>query len=306
MYCAPHRTDMQRTTGSCLTLRELKAVGQAYNSQHSASPIPKKLFANKKLLWGALSDHFKSLCRSDGKEECWVQHLPDSTAEIRALKKANFRPVKPNRWYSNQNEWLNTYDILLVMQQYDKQYKDFRFVGVFPRDFAKKYDGVNCISKEMCGLVQQHPLPSTRQHKNLGFVFNHDMHNQPGSHWVALFCSFDKTSKKYGAFYYDSVARDPKAEVMQFMAELKRMSGDPEFKLEFNSHRRQYRNTECGIFAMHFLISCLEADKSKSYNDIVKGFGTDDEISALRDILYTPNYVLQKVQKVQKVVAKRT
>ena len=33
-----------------------------------------------------------------------------------------FRPVMPKKWLSNHREWLNTYDIENVLNQYEKKH----------------------------------------------------------------------------------------------------------------------------------------------------------------------------------------
>ena len=288
--CAPHRLDLQRSVGSCLTHRELKVIAHAYNSENR-DVIQKVEFATKKRLYEALSSKFKKLCDSHG-EPCWVQHL--DSQEVAKLKDENFKPVKPGSCYDNKHEWLNTYDILLVMRQYEKKDKDFRFVGVFPRDFASKHDGVNCVSREMC------TTDVSRGKKKLGFVFNHDAHNEQGSHWVALFCSFDPTSKLYGTHYYDSVAKAPKQEIAAFMSRLKGQALSQQqqtnhkyaFQVGFNKTRHQFKNTECGMFAMTFLINCLEKTDASSYQDVTSCIGNDAAVNALRDSLYMHNFRL--------------
>ena len=285
---------MESDTGSCLTHRELVTIADAYNSSSSSSSIPRSIFRNKQALWRALAERFRSHCGRGKQEHCWVQKVPDSHA-VRSIRHDGFRPAKPSAWYANPNEWLNTYDILLVMKQYEKKYRQrFRFVGVFPRDFAtlvvvsptttttKK----RCVSEEMCDASLG------RKETSLGFVFNHDAHNQPGSHWVALFCCMDPGDPKYGAFYYDSVGREMKDEVMRFATSMKSRSPDPSrFSIRHNTIRHQFGNTECGMFAMHFLISCLEDKAGRTVTEVVsqKGFGTDESLTRLRDVLYTPS-----------------
>lgn len=287
-YCAPHRADMERATGSCLTHRELVVVAEAYNNSlgSNSRKIPRKLFKNKLLLWQALADGFKAHDCGRDEEHCWLQTVVPHDRAARGIMHESFRPLKPTAWYSNRNEWLNTYDILLVMRQYEKTHKgQFKFVGVFPRDFATLV-GSKCVSVEMCDRSLG------KKEKRLGFVFNHDLHVEGGSHWVALFCCMDPSDPKYGAYYYDSVAKPPKAEVLAFMNAIKARSPDPgKFALRVNATRHQFGNTECGMFSMHFLISCVDpGNRSKTVDEIVAtpSFGSDESLTRMRDELYTP------------------
>jgi hypothetical protein len=243
-YCAPHKRDLERASGSCLTLRELALIAHAHNASCAVDrAIRPTAFATKATLWGALSERFREQC-SDHGEYCWVQQqqLVSGAAALAEVAES-FRPVMPRTWYANRRQWLNTYDILLVMRQYERQHKGFRFVGVFPVDFAFRYDGRNCVSREMCELDVTDVLGKGKT--TLGFVFNHDRHNQQGSHWVALFCCLDPTRELYGTYYYDSVGRAPKPEVRAFMAHLQAAVGAAAaFKVAHNTRQHQFKNTE--------------------------------------------------------------
>jgi hypothetical protein len=121
--------------------------------------------------------------------------------------------------------------------------------------------------------------------RTLGAVFNMDKHDQAGSHWVAVFVSLDKTRKMYGAFYYDSIGRPPPEEIGTWMHSLKVLVDDTDFKLTFNQERRQYRNTECGMFAMHFLDKALTS--TMTFRDVCESMGNDDDMLRLRGVMYS-------------------
>lgn len=284
-FCAPHRVDMMRSTGTCLTHADLTVVANAWNNSNPGSVIPRAVFTKKSLLWKAINDRFANSCGSLG-EHCWVQKV-QQTPNVKAVSIESFKPLKPSSWYKNKNEWLNTYDILLVMKQYEKLHKDFKFVGVFPRDFAFRYDGVHCVSREMC---DPSVFDRKKNVKKYGFIFNHDTHDQPGSHWVALFLCFDQSSKLFGSHYFDSTGKEPKPEIMDFMNKMSREHDLPIASIK-SPIRKQFKNTECGMFSLNFLIQCIDSEKHISYHDIVRHMGTDDQIARLREIFYTPNYL---------------
>ena len=90
----------------------------------------------------------------------------------------NFKPKMPKSWFKNINEWLSTLEIEDVMNQYDKKYKNFKFLGAVPSD---------CPKSIRCSLTNLNLKGFLKQKiTKLGIVFNLDEHHQSGSHWVAL------------------------------------------------------------------------------------------------------------------------
>ena len=91
-----------------------------------------------------------------------------------------------------------------------------------------------------------------------------DNHTQRGSHWVACYMGLNpRVPQRYGIWYYDSVARPAPPEIAQFMqrmhAEVQQahLPAAARFQLRSNRVRKQYQNTECGIYACAFLIACV-------------------------------------------------
>lgn len=91
----------------------------------------------------------------------------------------------------------------------------------------------------------------------------------------------------YGAYYYDSVARPPPPEIATWILRLRDTapSSTRHFELAYNQDRRQFQNTECGIFAMHFLVTAVE-NTSASFVDICKSMGYDRDMSVLRHAMF--------------------
>lgn len=176
----------------------------------------------------------------------------------------NFKPAKPREWQENEREWLNTNDILHVMRQYEDKHLHFKFLGVFPVDFRAPAgpnvsNTKNCVVKSMCEF-DIHSLRA--QNKNsFGIVFNLDRHDQPGSHWVSMFCNIDPSAKHYGMCFYDSAGMRPPKLILDFMKYVKKQMNDVKFKGRFNNIQHQFKNTECGIFSMLFITMCLEHTK---------------------------------------------
>lgn len=184
-----------------------------------------------------------------------------------------FVPKCPITWGINNHEWLSNIDIESVMTQYTKRYPSFHFLGVHPIDFEKKHQG-KCIS--MC------TIPNL-QKKRYGTIFNLDKHNQSGSHWVAVYTDTRPKATNYGVFYYDSTANPIPHEIEQWVRKIITKKNDPNFALHVNTERRQFKNTECGMFCMRFIIECI---KGRAFREVVQDPVYDDEVHRLRKQYY--------------------
>jgi hypothetical protein len=105
-----------------------------------------------------------------------------------------FAPKSPESWKKNNNEWLSTSDIQSVLTQYEKAYPEFKFIGPCASDYYFMENG-QCVSPELCNLNV-----NTEPHKYIGIVFNLDVHDGPGTHWVSVFIDLPKQT----IYYFDS------------------------------------------------------------------------------------------------------
>lgn len=277
-YCSPSRS--LKHDGSCLTLKELKMIAQDYNSSFPNNRI--RLNQTKQRLHEEIRQKLLNHCNKG--EHCWVEQkfLSSSTTEKLVT---NFRPKKPQSWYKDRHTWLNTFDILDVMKQYEKLYKNFAFMGVYPIDFQERYpdDSARCIGKVFCDFHVKHlPNKITR----FGIVLNLDRHDQRGSHWVALYCNVNPKAPNYGIYYYDSVSVPPCKQVMSFMRKIAAQVEDVNFEVSHNKVQKQTKNSECGMFSMVFLTQMLKEKYNFQY--ICQNMRKDDDINQIRDILYRP------------------
>lgn len=245
--CSPERSDKYKN--SCLSFDEAKILASLYNKNNPLNKIPESEFKNRKLLVAALDTKFSKVC--DG-EACWLGQYQES----KHIMDHAFKPVKPKSWALNKRQWLSNYDIQDVMRQYERKYENFKFIGSLPVDFAESYNDDRCIVKDMCRFdINQ------LKEKNktcFGIVMNLDKHDQPGSHWVACFCSLDPSDQKYGISYYDSGASRPPKLISKFMKLVQSQIDDVKFKVRRNRKVHQFKDTECGIFSMWFIITCLD------------------------------------------------
>ena len=148
MSCSPQYNTNKDT---CYSLQDLKEIAKSYNKNiKRGNKI--KLNQSKEKLYNAIVKANYNKCGDN--EYCWLkQNYMEINKNVdKFLEK--FRPEQPNTWKNNPKQWLNTYNLLNVMSQYEKKYKNFKFLGVHPIDFAFKKDNT-CISQNMCDSAKQ-------------------------------------------------------------------------------------------------------------------------------------------------------
>jgi len=293
-HCSPladSKVKSRAKIHSCVPYDTLLLIAKLYNAKYEDKiEIPKRKSQSK--LWKALQQRLKSVCETNNAESCWIeQPFVKGTSKYDQIAKW-YRPKKPTSWYSEERKWLNTYDIMNVMQQYADADPSMEFVGVFPCDFAARpYPGVNrCVVQEMCD-VDLKRLWATGKKKSLAVVFNTDDSKGQGQHWVATFVGFDPRRRNFGVFFYDSVANPPQKEFIEFMNEMRQQleALHPKHKKKiafaWNKVQRQRKNYDCGVFSMLFLIHMIK----NKFEDVCKKMGNDDQVAKYRDILYRPS-----------------
>tara|TARA_B110000305_G_C19315494_1_gene576201 strand:+ start:170 stop:1036 length:867 start_codon:yes stop_codon:yes gene_type:complete len=273
LSCSPKtRLDKVQT---CYSLSQLKKIAKNYNKSR---PDKINLNLSKKDLWENLMKKNFDTCANN--EYCWLkQNFMNLNSNLSNYKES-FRPEKPKEWESEPNKWLNTYNILNVIKQYEDKYKKFKFIGVFPIDFRTK-NGNTCVSPEMCSIDVKDLIKKDK--KKLGFVFNLDKHWQAGSHWTSLYINLDNKSKNYGAYYYDSIGNKPPNEVTDFIKVIKKQiskldsknNNNKKFTFTHNNIEHQKNGSECGMFSIYFLDKCL---KNTSFNNFINNKKLNDDL----------------------------
>lgn len=283
---------------TCLSHEDLVLLAQTWNDEYQEGENLPKARMKKKispiLLRNASSEDLtKELIHRLGPlgpELLDTEMLRKHPALCQRLK-SRFRPKKPASWTRNPVAWLSTTDIEVVMQQYQTLHPDFAFLGVHPRDFADLDHASGAAMREV--PIKEYLATGIR---HAGAIMNLDKNDQAGSHWVACFLSLDPTRPMYGAYYYDSVARPPPQEIATWMVNLRdRVSALSssknthdvrlrEFVLTYNKDRRQFQNTECGMFAMFFLAVAMQ--NRSIFEDICMHMGTDADMAAMRNVMF--------------------
>lgn len=297
--CAPHA---KFSDGSCYDVLVLEEIAKAYNKENpdkiielEFDTVERKDKLNnsiyKKHLIKELTKRFSNVCTT---QKCWLNQASiRKNIKYAVLEEMQdmFRPIGPDVG----NEWLNTRHIVEVMGQYEKKYPEFKFLGAVPRDFQN--------------------ITFTRQDDNfykkllkdgktkVGIVYNTDYSNGSGEHWNACYADFVKGQ----VYFFDSYGVKPNDEVKAHIKQLENFiknnctkitevhrnkknvlkKEDPRcniVKSEINQTRHQYKNSECGVYSMNFIIRLLRGDTfEKICNSKVK----DDVVNKCRKVYFS-------------------
>jgi hypothetical protein len=277
LICSPTKGEKKY---SCFNSRDLKKLKESWNIRHNDDVIR---FDEPKEIWLSLKEKLHNVCK---KESCWLrQNFVKSELGRQLL--SSFAPEKPKSWKKKPYEWLSTTDIQKVMKQYEDAYDDFEFIGPSPIDYNTNINNT-CVWPELCNFNLEEKMLNGI--KNIGIIFNLDKHNEPGSHWVAVFISLDE--KKI--YYFDSNKVYKKEIPKQIFELVDSLNNDSlnnfNFKFDFeynNKMEHQKQNTECGIYCIYFLTQLIT--KQKKWSDFMSERIPDNEMKKLRNIFYNTN-----------------
>jgi hypothetical protein len=275
-YCSPSNSNTYNFT--CFDKKSLIKIARSWNKKNAKNKIEIKEKTPKEI-WKQIDTKLKKICKD---EICWKKQKFFKDIKDKNIKKL-FKPKKPKSWNSNKFEWLSTYDIEKVIKQYEEKYLNFRFIGAVPIDFDED-DGLGkCIIDELCKIdLGKMLLAKIFQ---IGIVFNLDTHDQEGSHWVSMFIDL----KKNGIYYFDSYGSPEPKEVKTLVERLLEQSkklGKTKMKYKFNQHRHQFRNSECGVYCINFIVNML---KGHSFDKYTKKIIKDLEMNKKREFYFSPN-----------------
>lgn len=179
-----------------------------------------------------------------------------------------FRPKGPKIGH----QWLSNYDIIDIMNQYEKVYKDYKFLGAVPRDFDN-FEKWNFSNKDYNNFYED-----GNKKNRFGIIFNLDLSNQSGSHWTALF--FDMNKKQI--YYQDSVGKPPKNEFVKLMNSIEKQMGNNVEKI-ISKTKHQKGGSECGVYSTSFILRLLNGE---NINDIMDNIVDDDTINKCRNYYF--------------------
>lgn len=271
--CAP---DKILNNGSCVDVNVLISMASAYNKEFPNKKI--KLNKNldtinpnkyKKYLVKQFNNRLSDICDT---QRCWVKQRFVKKMKkymVHELKKNTFRPNGP----SGKFDWLNTYNIDNVMEQYENKYDDFKYFGAVPIDF-QNLSQLEIAHFDLDRLYKDGIRRS-------GVIFNLDEHYKSGSHWVSLYMDFDKRQ----IYFSDSYGFRPEKRIRKFMRNVANQIRDKfgSVHMEYNKIRHQYSSSECGVYSINFIVRLL---KNESFETLVSKRMSDEQINRCREIYF--------------------
>ena len=275
MYCSPKNSNNKY---SCFSKDSLIKIVKKWNNTNRKNKIKWNEKNSVPKLWGKINKKLNDKCYG---EWCWIQQEFVKSMNDKELK-SSFRPKTPKHWYKKKTEWLSTIDIENVLNQYEKVYDDFSFIGAVPIDFDYEYSMGKCIIDELCKIKLSNNVKNRKN--KIGIVFNLDKHDDDGSHWISMYVDLYKDK----ILYFDSYGEPPPKEVKVLVKRLQKQGNEIGRELEYkeNKIRHQYKHSECGIYCINFIVSMLEG---KSFEEITENKVNDDTINLKRDFFYAPS-----------------
>ncbi len=278
LRCSPKEKD-KINHFSCYTDDNLYKLRDLWNARHPDELIKDN---NPKEIHSKLKYYLSDVC---DKESCWLkQKFIDK--KISNEISESFAPESPKEWKVNPNEWLTSLDIIKVMKQYEKAYKCFNFIGPSPIDFDTKKLFGECVWEELCNFNVAEEIKKGKT--KIGIIFNTDPHYKPGEHWLSMFINI----KKGNIFFFDSVGNKIPKEIFVLVNRIKEQGKllNPPIHFKFDQNypvEHQYKNTECGVYSIFFIIHMLK-DKITEYylkTHILK----DEYMEKFRKIYFNDN-----------------
>ena len=274
LKCAPKSSS---NDFSCYSNSHLFELKKAWNKSKKL----KIKTNNPKEIWKFLHNQYKDKC---GKESCWIKEAEIPDKFKKKMIKTAFAPKAPNEWKTNPNTWLSSTDIIKVMEQYERAYPYYRFIGPSPIDFDKKLAFNQCVWNDLCNIDVSQLLQNKK--KVVGMIFNLDPHYKDGSHWVAMYFNTD-TGEIY---YFDSVGDKIPHQINRLRQSIQEQSKNLNIKTKFDELypkvEHQMRNTECGMYCLYFLIMMLTKEKTWKHFKSSKKRITDEEMEKFRKVFF--------------------
>lgn len=256
LRCSPKEKNKMNSF-SCYSNESLYKLRDLWNMKNKTNLIHSN---DPKEIHTKLTEYMKKICT---KESCWLKQTK-MFGKITSDIADSFAPESPNEWKKNPNEWLSSSDIINVMDQYEKAYKCFTFIGPTPIDFDSKKMYGECVWNDLCNFSLKDQI--SKKKNKIGIIFNTDPHDKPGSHWISLFINI----KKRIIYFFDSTGDKPPKEITKLVDRIKEQghSLSPKINFKYDSNEgveHQYGNTECGIYSLFFIVHMLQDKTAESF-----------------------------------------
>lgn len=284
-YCSPIVLNNKNgtSTGVCLNRQGLLHFIRKYNLQHQNSIKFTNQMSDGELvkLIREKMEGNSGPCSGKSGDWCWADQ--PCVAEDQFIQ-SYYKPRIPKTRY----QWLKTSDIDQVLKPYELVYPEFKYLGTVPLDFDKLRD-FRFSNLNYCSLYQNEGKTK------IGAVFNLDTSNKAGSHWVSMFADLEQN---YVAFFDSVGVQNPPKEISQLMKSIKRQLERcahqklrkyvaNNMDLRVNTRNIQKGNSECGVFSIYFILTCLDGKTpDEIFND---PYLTDKTVNYFRGQIFRPS-----------------
>lgn len=264
--CSPIGEEIKLNESTCLSAEVIQKIKQSFNKKNPEKKIkyrnPYKIIERLKME--------KPNCESD---ICWLNEIEEENKRKEIIE-VFYAPKAPKEWKKNPDEWLSNYDILDVLNQYEKKYQNFKVIGPTPINFDSTdiYNNDKCVWEDLCKFSLSSRDLSNKD--KIGIIFNLAKQGETGTHWVSLFVDL----KNKIVLYFDSNGDECPEEIKKLINRIKGEGKKKGIILKeiYNKMEHQQSNTECGMYSLYFIITMLEErinkKKIKNVNSLIKHF----------------------------------
>jgi len=202
-------------------------------------------------------------------------------------------------FYMDVNKKLDNLNKMIV--NLEKKFNSQNYPIEFINIINKQYPNLAADFIDQINQIKNKKFPI----KKIGIVPNLDEHWKGGSHWVSLFINLE-TGQIY---FFDSYGYRPDKRIRSFLkiiAEWKYkkdtgktlnfdadnyMKGsskekneiEKKYDIRYSEIRNQYKNSECGVYSMNFIIRLLH---NANFDNIISNEVPDDTINKCREIYF--------------------
>lgn len=259
-HCSPGINDVE---GSCLDDDIVIKIAKAINrlSNHNNNLYKIDLSRTPEDIHGDICKEISKISNCSS-EACWqkIKILMQELGSDKKLFIDSFKPKMPKSWIKDYNEWLSTTEIENCLKQHIVSDKNFYFYGAVPIDFKK------CSVSNLCSFnIKEH---LDKGETKIGIVFNTDPSTEDGEHWISLYMDLGKHNNDYPSIYYfDSFGNKPPNEIKRLINKVqkqgKKYNCEPYYF--YNDYAYQKKNSQCGMYAIHFIKKMLEGLSFEEY-----------------------------------------
>ena len=284
LKCSPKQKTVKISNKTCYSdknLEEFKNIWNSNSKDKITTNVPKDI-------WKFFKKKLNKKCYD---ELCWLNQKELKNVNNKdVLIKQIFKPFAPELWKKNPRTWLSSVDITNIMEQYEKKYKHFSFIGPSPIDFDSKKLISTCVYEKLCNFNLKYYLKQTPKKRKIGIIFNLDPHYKSGSHWVCLFIDVDL---KY-IFYFDSNGTRIPKQIKKLVDRVITQGKENNIDFIYDSNYdfvHQMKDGQCGMYVL-FVIIELMLEKI-SYKFFKNSRISDEKMEKYRKIYfndYNKNY----------------